>query len=383
MRTDVAGLGIPPLAGLCTYAEASRPGLPVDENVAMLRRYNYVERRLVEISAAHLARTPEWEVKCALSLHLWLDAEHGSALRRRVGEMREPPPSLDDIPDEALHVLLEEALRAETTIELLAGVYRVIRPALAEAISAHLEATNPLIDHPTCRILEFALREELDMITWGDAAVSALVQDGSAASAADEWESHLRGLLGVAGGVVGDQPASNGSPAPTRWDGTPYEMDAVPQRDARFADSFNSTAMVNDYYTDKALQSDERVYALLYKRLKEMDVPEWMAPIIYKTRGKPWAYYTDLGRQLWDEARHAMMGEVGLRKLGVPFHRYPLDVASSFTLNTEVHSTRGSCDPVVDRSRLDAAADRQAAGVEDRPGPRRRAVHDVPGLRLG
>ena len=111
MRTDVAGLGIPPLAGLCTYAEASRPGLPVDENVAMLRRYNYVERRLVEISAAHLARTPEWEVKCALSLHLWLDAEHGSALRRRVGEMREPAPSLDNIPDEALHVLLEERRR--------------------------------------------------------------------------------------------------------------------------------------------------------------------------------------------------------------------------------------------------------------------------------
>lgn len=66
-----------------------------------------------------------------------------------------------------------------------------------------------------------------------------------------------------------------------------------------------------------------------------MGVPEWIAPIIFKTRGKLWSYYVDLGRQLWDEARHAMMGEVGLHSLGIPFHRYPVNIESSFTLNTQ------------------------------------------------
>ena len=47
------------------------------------------------------------------------------------------------------------------------------------------------------------------------------------------------------------------------------------------------------------------------KRLREIDVPEMMAPILFKTHGKPWEYYRDMSRQLWDEARHAMMGEVG------------------------------------------------------------------------
>ena len=326
---------VPPLAGLCTYAEASRPGIPVDANVTLLRRYNYVERRLVEICAAHLARTPEWEVKCALALHLWLDTEHGLALRGRVAEMREPVPRLDDVPDEQLHAVLEEAIRAETTVELLSGVYRVIRPELARSLGVHLELTNPLIDHPTCRILRLALGEELDMISWGNAALEGLVDDDLSASAAGEWEAHLGELLRVAGGIAGDLPASSGSPRPTRWNGTPYEMDAVPRRDERFVDSFNASAEVNDYYRDESRQSDERVYALLYKRLKEMDVPEWIAPIIYKTQGKPWRYYVDLGRQLWDEARHAMMGEVGLHSLGIPFYRYPIDIASSLTLNTE------------------------------------------------
>ena len=49
---------------------------------------------------------------------------------------------------------------------------------------------------------------------------------------------------------------------------------------------------------------------MYYKRLREIDVPEMMASIIAETPGKPWGYYRDMTRQLWDEARHAMMGEV-------------------------------------------------------------------------
>jgi len=46
-------------------------------------------------------------------------------------------------------------------------------------------------------------------------------------------------------------------------------------------------------------------------------VPEMMCSIISETEGKPWAYYRDMTRQLWDEARHAMMGEVGFVSLGL------------------------------------------------------------------
>ena len=59
-----------------------------------------------------------------------------------------------------------------------------------------------------------------------------------------------------------------------------------------------------------------------------------MAPILYRTEGKPWEYYVDISRQLWDEARHAMMGEVALTAIGVPFYRYPLDRKFSELLNS-------------------------------------------------
>src|SRR5919107_2252741 len=117
-----SGLGIPPLAGLATYEEAARVGYGVDENVDLLRRYNYVEKRLHEISAAFINPTPEWEVKTALSLHLWLDAEHSQAIRNRVAEMRRPTLYLDKVPDERLAALFDEALRAENTVEALVGI---------------------------------------------------------------------------------------------------------------------------------------------------------------------------------------------------------------------------------------------------------------------
>jgi hypothetical protein len=59
------------------------------------------------------------------------------------------------------------------------------------------------------------------------------------------------------------------------------------------------------------------VLMMYYKRLREIDVPEMMSSIIAETEGKPWGYYRDMTRQLWDEARHAMMGETGFVSLGL------------------------------------------------------------------
>src|SRR5687767_6241299 len=115
--------GIPELAGLASYADAARVGFSVEENVRRLLRYHWIEKRSMEIAIAHIPSTPEWEVKCALSLHQWQDAEHADALRRRVGEMRSPAPRMDEPPDAALDAFLEEALRARDTVELIAGLY--------------------------------------------------------------------------------------------------------------------------------------------------------------------------------------------------------------------------------------------------------------------
>jgi len=68
-----------------------------------------------------------------------------------------------------------------------------------------------------------------------------------------------------------------------------------------------------------------------------MDVPEMMASILTETKGKSWDYYHDMTRQLWDEARHSMMGEVGFAYLGI---EWPKKVMVNYTwslgLNTQL-----------------------------------------------
>lgn len=327
--------GIPPLAGLATYEEAARVGLGVEENVERMRRLNYVEGRLYEISAAFLNPTPEWEVKGALSLHLYLDGEHSQALRARVAELRRPPLYLDEAPDDKLQALMDEAIRAENTVEFLSGVFGVVRPALLAAYRAHLATVNPVFDFATVRLLRQAISEEAQMVEWGASALAALTQDENDQARAKSWEMHLRAYLQAAGGIDGTEevPADLALPDPRAVGEFVPSID--PQRDARSCEIYNFHYRANDVYADPTADWDERNLALMFKRFHEMDVPEMMASIVLQTKGKPWEYYRDMGRQLWDEARHSMMGEVWFAKYNVDWSRYPNHVGWAMHLNLD------------------------------------------------
>src|SRR5258708_141822 len=96
--------GLPTLAGLAKIAEATKPGLGVEACVARLKRYHYAFVRLHEIFTARITAEPIYELKTAFAHHAYLCAEHVQALRTRIGEMREPPLGLEQVPHEGLQV---------------------------------------------------------------------------------------------------------------------------------------------------------------------------------------------------------------------------------------------------------------------------------------
>src|ERR1041385_4827763 len=165
----------PPLAGLGQINDAMRPGLSVEHCVTRLKRYHYAFKRLHEIFTSRLTAEPIYELKMAFSLHAHLCAEHVTALRKRVAEMREPPLGLEALPDKYLEMFFDEILCAPTTEELLAGIYEKALPALKSSLDRHLTDTNPLADYPSVRVCRFALLEINEMLEFGQKTLVALV----------------------------------------------------------------------------------------------------------------------------------------------------------------------------------------------------------------
>ncbi len=327
--------GLPPLAGLTDFSQAVQPGLSVEESVRRLKVHHYALKRLHQILVARITAEPIYELKMAFSYHAHLMAEHVAALRTRVGEMREPPLGLDKIPHPALEILFDEILQAPTTEELLLGLYEVALPAVREAIVRHRDEAHPLADQPTRRTLRFALLELDDLLDYGRRAISSLVSASGRAEAASGL-AVLTKALGAAGGMDGKSKPTG--PIPERRHSLQaFRFDGTPRRDSRFPDPYNMGVNAEVFLYDPAMPADGKVLMMFYKRLREIDVPEMMASIVSETSDKPWGYYRDMTRQLWDEARHAMLGEVGFVSAGVDWGK---EVRVNFTwslgLNTQL-----------------------------------------------
>jgi hypothetical protein len=320
---------LPPLAGLCSIEDATKPGLPLDECVRRLKRFHYCFKRLHEILTARITSEPIYELKTAFAHHAYLCAEHVTALRQRVSEMREPPLGLEDVPHPALEVFFDEIRAAPTTEELVSGVL-VCLNLLDDAISSYQCHTHPLTDAPSKRLLRFAGMEIDDMRAYYDKSLAVLDE----ADVTRNWQEYLISFLRVAGGMDGIRPESN-EPIVRRYSAAPFTYDPIPKRDERFTDLWNQGVNAEAFLYDETKPARAKVLMMLFKRLREIDVPEMMASIIAQTPGKPWGYYRDMSRQLWDEARHAMMGEVGFVALGVDWTKARVTWNWSYRLNTE------------------------------------------------
>jgi hypothetical protein len=326
---------LPPLAGVCRFEDAAKPGLSVEKCVDRLKRYHYAFQRLHQIFTAHITAEPIYELKMGFSLHAYLCAEHTAALRVRVGEMREPPLGLDKIPDRHLEVFFDEIIAAPTTEERLMGIYEKAVPALISAMEQHIAETNPLADYPSLRVCKFALIELTEMDEYGKKSVESSVSEETRKNALD-WLNGLDSLLSAAGTLSGTAEKQSTEIIWRLHSLNPYQYDPKPKRDERFPDPYNMGVNAEAFLYDDQFSPEPKTLMMFYKRLREIDVPEMMASIIYETEGKPWDYYLDMTRQLWDEARHAMMGEVGFVDQGINWNKVMVNFTWSLALNTQL-----------------------------------------------
>jgi hypothetical protein len=290
------------------------------ENKQLLNRYRFVEYETLRILAGWLPATARMELKLAIGKLLWEDAQHVQQLYQRLREIQTP--AFRDPGDAALTRLMAEAINAPSERDLLAGLCRVIKPALAGAYRWHMRQTFANPDAPTLYAFKHILVDELEHVSW---AAEALADHP-----AGEWEHYIAGLLAAAGGITGRAPRPEAPAAPAGR--TPFAAPHVAARDERFKLADRDAGKL----PQAADPADERLREF-ESYSQEMLAAETVALIMFLSPGMPWEFVYDSARHCSDETRHCRLGIEWLAHHGFDYTQVPQ--------NTRIYAWRSQYDP--------------------------------------
>src|SRR3954451_17235140 len=138
----------------------------VKENSQRLANYRYLEVQLMEIVGGWAHTTPQLAFKAAFGYQVYHHAQAADMLGERLlqllwGRDRQEP-AIDDIAR-----LCEHVWNLSDVIDRLVAVYRVLEPHLVSTYVYHADATDPLADAPTIRMLRGVAAIDQSHVAWG------------------------------------------------------------------------------------------------------------------------------------------------------------------------------------------------------------------------
>jgi hypothetical protein len=172
---------------------------------ARLARCAAIERSLAQTLSDGLARVSDRLLRVEMSRHREQDERHEDLLQARARERNEAGPGGAGPNDPDLLHWLGQMACAKDDVELLAGIYGVGKPILADAYR-DLIAADPEGDRFPIDLLRDLLIEEEAQIEWGLAQMRRVAAGAAARERADDWAEYLRLTLRAAGDVWGDMP---------------------------------------------------------------------------------------------------------------------------------------------------------------------------------
>jgi len=302
----------------------------VQESAKLLSNYSFIEKQLMRVLSGWMPKVPEWDAKLNFGRQLYEDSIHADKLRQRLIELRVAPKALDK-PHTGLARVVAEVDQATDTLELMVGIYRVIKPQLIGAYSHYLEATSDVADSPSDWLLREVIADEERHVRWGEAFIQSLCKTKEDHARARVFQDRVNDILVKIGGVSAEDQELNsdlltddfGENWLAFWQGSKdkkkrFELTgnykpSVPEckRDENFKGNLR---------IPRASVGDDPKQELLSRMHKmsnsELGAAEVLGLTIYEASGMPWDFYKDAARQLWDEIRHAEVAQKRLEDLG-------------------------------------------------------------------
>ncbi len=301
--------------------------LSVKEVAARLQRMAAFHRMLLRTLAGWIIQIPEFEVKIEVAHHLYMHGEAARGMRQRLETLRISAAAFEDFRDEEVLLVTREIELSHDAAELIVATHCVLAKQLLEAERRLEQLTDSLADLPTIRLLRQIRVDLLEMCEWGEAVVNAYAAGGIPESGLDEWKAHLESLLRHVGGVMGDQERCE-RPTLRQDSSPPFRRAMACARDDRFT-TFHHT---RDYRKADELNGleqgeyeRERLEMIRVQR-DEIDAIETFANVLYDMPSASFDFQLDLARFIWDEARHAEIGQQSLALLGFEPFKVPCGV---------------------------------------------------------
>ncbi len=297
---------------------SSAPVLKSAQNLTALGRLQAFEIGCTRLLGGWLPGIARWEVKHAVGVHLWEDAQHSREVRSRLWELRVGNPDRDVGPEvrDALGCLAA----AQHDDEFLAGLYLGLKAALLAAYQEIVRTTHAVWDAPTLPVLRRIIAEKEAQLRWAHEAIPVLAAGGEGLRVQRRWVEFVRDLLAAIGGVAGDGPRGERPPLPPGYALLlPF---AEARRDSRFTLSLTGPPRPPD---DDPL--GQTVYQF-FNYAQEMQAAETLGSVLWEVPDLEWDFTFDLARHCYDEVRHSKLGETRLAELGHAVTDFPNCVAN-------------------------------------------------------
>jgi uncharacterized ferritin-like protein (DUF455 family) len=289
------------IAAVTCSARLPRRGVSVDESVTRLDGFAHVLSRFTMLLSSWVATTPELEVKMMLGNHVYRDAVSARALRARITELCRDP-SDSPLLDDGWHSILGALSQCSETLPRLHGMYQVARRRLLDEVLAHAQRTHEIWDEPTVLVLRDVARNLAEQTSWAtsvqDEVHSTFYPELSAGEPERRWEAVLAEITGS----------------------TPFELPSRP-----------------DLVTDPRMNYEDDVLPLSVSTPEgtanflhflcvavEVGTIEVCGRMITDFPEMPNEFVLDMGRQCWDESRHAYLLYDRIKQLGARIGEFPV-----------------------------------------------------------
>ncbi|MDP9353382.1 MAG: DUF455 family protein [Chloroflexota bacterium] len=291
----------------------------VKENSQRLANYRYLEVQLMEMMGGWSHTTPQLAYKATFGYHVYDHAQAADLLGERLEQLRSGRDREEPATD-AFAQLCEHIWNLPSVLERLVAVYRVLEPHLVSTYVYHADATDPLTDTPTVRLLRQLAAMGQSHVAWGQAVLDGLARSPEDRRRALEVQADIEARLVECGGVTGQGIESHwlafhsvrDEKAPARIkrgkSGYRYQKKCTPlshpvaEAPFWFSDDpqdFKRCYNAQDEWSIEGFR--DKFHQLLYG---EVETTDRMGKMLAEFPELPWEMRMELAHQMWDEARH-------------------------------------------------------------------------------